>query len=430
MSERRRAMRLAYWNGALWAVGNGLASSQLVVYLAMEFDVPRIGLGIGLLLAAPHLVGVLRLAAPALIGRLAGRKRFSIAAYVLSGVVLAALPAAAAPGRLPSAGASLAALVALWCAYHLLEYLGTVALWSWLADLVPPAVRGRFLGRRERWMACGQAAAMLAGAWLLTAWQRSRPGEPPWIGYAVAAALGAAIMLSAVIPLARMPDIAARQARGAAATVGQWLAPWRDRRLWGLLCFQCWISFFNGLAQAPQNYYQDKVLELSLPVMLCLRVALRSGQWAAGPGVGKAADRAGNRPVMAASLLVIAQGPLFYALATPQQPWWIAGGWACWIAWVGLNIGLPNLLLGLSPRRADTPYIAAWLAVAGLCHGLSTVWGGSLLDHYRQRTFVWLGGTLGYCQAAFLFVWVMESLGVLVLLWLVREPKKGLGIGD
>jgi len=37
----------------------------------------------------------------------------------------------------------------LWCTYHLLEYLGTVALWAWLADLVPLRIRGRFLGRRE-----------------------------------------------------------------------------------------------------------------------------------------------------------------------------------------------------------------------------------------------------------------------------------------
>jgi predicted MFS family arabinose efflux permease len=163
---------------------------------------------------------------------------------------------------------------------------------------------------------------------------------------------------------------------------------------------------------------------ISLSAMLCLRVALRAGQWLAGPGVGRTADRAGNRPIMAAGLLLIAQGPLFYALATPQQPWWVAGAWACWIAWVGLNIGLPNLVLGLSPRRADTPYIAVWLATTGFCHFLSTVWGGSLLDRYGQQTFVCLGATLGYCQAAFLFVWIMESLGVLVLFLLVHEGAR------
>jgi MFS family permease len=415
-------MRLAYWNGALWALGNGLVGSQLLTYLAMEFDVPRIGLAIGLVLAAPHLLGVFRLAAPALIGRLAGRKRFCIAAYLLSGLVLAALPAAVAPGRLPSPAASLAALVTLWCVYHLLEYFGTVALWSWLADLAPQAVRGRFFGRRERWMAFGQAAAMLAGAGLLAAWQWYRPDEPRWIGYAATAGLGAALLMAAVIPLARMPAVAARQARPPAASLGALLAPWRDRRLLGLLAFQCWLSFFNGLAQSPQSFYPNEILKLGLPVMLCLSVGLRAGQWLAGPAVGRAADRAGNRPVMAVSMLLIAQGPLFYGLATPQHRWWIIGAWACWIAWVGLNIGVPNLLLKVAPRRADTPYIAAWLAAGGLCHGLSTICGGSLLDHYRDRTFDLLGAEMSYYQAVFLFVWIMQSLGVVLLVWLVREP--------
>lgn len=126
--ERRRARSLAYLNGGIWAAGNGLTSSVLVIYLAMEYDVPGMGLGISLILAAPRLAGLLRLAAPALIRRVGDRKRFCLAAYLASGLVLMGLPAVAAPGTLPSAAASLAALVALWCVYHLFEYLGTVAL--------------------------------------------------------------------------------------------------------------------------------------------------------------------------------------------------------------------------------------------------------------------------------------------------------------
>jgi len=75
---RRRARRLAYWNGAVWAIGNGLASTTLVVYLALDLGAGRIGLGIALILAARHVVGLLRLGAPALIGRLVERKRFCL----------------------------------------------------------------------------------------------------------------------------------------------------------------------------------------------------------------------------------------------------------------------------------------------------------------------------------------------------------------
>src|SRR3990172_4063022 len=107
---RRRGRRMAYWNGALWALGNGLASTPLVVYLALELDAPALGLGTGLILAAPSLVGVLRMAAPALVERSGSRKKFCLRAFVVSLLLLALLPFLAAPGRLASPVASLATL--------------------------------------------------------------------------------------------------------------------------------------------------------------------------------------------------------------------------------------------------------------------------------------------------------------------------------
>ena len=198
---------MAYWNGAIWAIGNGLASTTLVIYLALELGAGRIGLGISLIVAAPRIAGLLRLAAPALIGRLTDRRRFCLGAYLLGSLVLFGLPLAAAPGCLPSAGASLAALVVLWCLYHLLEYLGTVALWSWLADLVPLEIRGRFIGRRERWMVTGQAAAMLAGGLCTWGWHHNHPESARWIGYAIPALLGVCFMIGSLVPLALMPLI-------------------------------------------------------------------------------------------------------------------------------------------------------------------------------------------------------------------------------
>ncbi|MGW8258174.1 MAG: hypothetical protein ACWGMZ_11865, partial [Thermoguttaceae bacterium] len=170
-----------------WAVGNGLTSSTLVVYLALELDAPRIGLGIALILSARYLIGVLRLGAPLLIGRIAGRKNFCLAAYFFSALLLFALPIAAAPGALPSAGWSLSALVVLWTAYHLLQYLGTIALFSWLADIAPLRIRGRFFGRRERWLVLGEAIGSLACGLLAYLWQ-AHYGQFPhlkWIGYAI-----------------------------------------------------------------------------------------------------------------------------------------------------------------------------------------------------------------------------------------------------
>jgi len=426
--RRRRARRLAYANGGVWAIGNGLASSMLVVYLAMEYDVPGMGLGIALILAAPQLAGLLRLAAPALIAQLGGRKRFCLAAYLLSGLVLLGLPLVAAPGVLPSPAASLAALVGLWCVYHLLEYLGTVALWSWLADLVPLRIRGRFLGRRERWMVGGQAAAMLSAGLFSYWWNASFSPSLRWVGYAIPGGLGACLIIAAMVPLAQMPAAVSGSAGRRRVTLAALAAPFGDGRFLRLVLFGCWFSFFNGLTQAPQNIYPWRVLGIGLFFMLSMKVGMRIGQLAISPTVGRLADRWGNRPVMLAAIPLVALGPLFYFLSGPGQPGWVAGlfvaaAWAAWIAYVGLNVCLPNLMLKLSPQESNTPYIAAYYSVSGLMMAAGTLLGGALFDRLGQWRFVLPGGpAVDYYHYAFLFGWVTRSMGVVVL-WMVLEER-------
>ena len=162
--QRRRARRLAVWNGAVWSIGNGLVGTTLVIYWAKELNAPWIGLGLGLIGAGPQVVGLLRLGAPAMIARLADRKRFCIATFLLAVLPLALIPLLCTPGLLPSPSWSLAALILLWCLHQLLQYLATVALWSWLADAAPTRIRGRFLGWRQRWIMAGTAAAALIAA--------------------------------------------------------------------------------------------------------------------------------------------------------------------------------------------------------------------------------------------------------------------------
>src|SRR5690242_11787241 len=85
VAARRRALRLGYLNGVLWSVGNGLTSGTLIYYLAQELGAS--GVALSLLIAAPSLIGLLRLVTPALIDPLGGVKatclKLSLVSYLL-----------------------------------------------------------------------------------------------------------------------------------------------------------------------------------------------------------------------------------------------------------------------------------------------------------------------------------------------------------
>ncbi|MFW6125166.1 MAG: MFS transporter [Pirellulales bacterium] len=420
--DRRRGRRLAYLNGGVWAVGSGLLSSTLVIYLAMQFGAEGIGLGIALILSIRYMVGPARLLAPAVIGRWIDRKRFCIAAYLLSAVLLGAIPALAVPALRPPAGGALAAVVAVWSLYHLLEYAGTIALYSWLADLVPTRVRGRFLGRRERWMVAGAVTAMLASA--ACVWGcRAMLGEGyRWVGYAVSAAAGAAALAAAVVPLAAMPHPAGGAATRRGATVRETLRPLVDSLFLRLLIFGCCFSFANGLTQSPTYTYQGQVLGVALAVILALRTVMRLGQFTISPWMGRLSDRLGNRLVLAAATLLTAQGPLFYLLAAPGASWWIGGAWLVWIAYAGVNVALYNLMLRLAPHEASTTYIAVYFTATGLAHAAGALPVGQLADRFAEETFAVGPWHWGFHDVVFLLGWLARLAAVVVLLVLVREP--------
>jgi len=422
----RQGRWLAYWQGGLWAAGTGLASSPLVIYLAMEFGAAQVGLGISLIKAAPHLAGLLRLAAPAMIGRLADRKRFCLGSYFFGVLVLVLLPVAAAPHWGLSPGVALGLVVILWCLYHVLEYLAAVALWSWLADLAPVRIRGRFLGRRERWSVTGQAAAMLAAALFSLLW-RARYPDRVWAGYAIPGIAGCGFLLASLVPLARMPGLLPSLARGQAVSLVGVFRPFADPRFLRYIAFGCWFSFFNGVVQSAQEIFPRQVLNIPLSLRLTLQTGTRVGQLAVSPGIGRWADRVGNRPVLMACVPVIASSMLFFCLAAPERWYWIIGAWVAWIAYAGVNVCQPNLVLRLAPPALRPSYVAAYYTASGLCVAASMIVGGVVFDALRQRfgysPIPLLGEafSIDIFQAIFLFGFVTRAMSMLVLLW-VREP--------
>ncbi len=416
--DRRRALRLAYWNAGLWALGNGLTSSTLVVFLALELGAG--GLAISLMLAAPRLVGILRLATPALLKRAGNRRRFCVGFYTLAALLLAMIAGLAKPGVLSSPRGTLWTLVAVWAGCHLFQYCATIVLWAWLRDLAPLRIRGRFLGRRERFLLLGQVVGMVAAGLFVYQVERSMFDLPRWVGYAVPTVLGAAMMLLAVLPLARMPE--GEEPYDAAQAVWPAVqAVFVDRRFWRLLLFGIWFSLVNGLTQAAQAIFPRDVLGLSVLWLLVARSAMGLGQSGCGPWAGKAVDWLGSRPVLIVAQTIVATGPLFYWQASPEQPVWLAGAFVVWIAYAAINVALPALILKLAPDDDATPHLAGYYAVTGVVYAAGTIAGGWLLERLLSS-----GDPIEHYNGLFLAAWLARLASVLLLMRIIEPGARRL----
>lgn len=417
--SRRTALAWGHVNGACWAIGNGLTSGTWVTYLALDLGAG--GRDISLLLAIPALVGLLRLAAPLVIGIAGSAKRTCVSLLLAAYLLLTALPAIGlVDARLTH---PVAALVGLLCVHQLLEYMGTVALWSWLADLVPLRVRGRYFARRQVWQLVALMPTLwLAGAWA-DHWKHTHTGSP-LLPYVVTSAVGVGFLLLSVLPLALMPGSfdARPHKRPAALAWRSLVRPLADGNFRRLLVFGCWFSCFNGLTQSPQSIYPKSVLGIGLLAQSLMRTLMQGVQAGASLLAGRFSDRYGNQPVLAASQLTVAAAPLFFLMATPGDPNWLFGASFCWGAYAGINICLPNLMLKIADPADRPPYIACYFALTSLTYAASTVAGGYGFE-WASRT--WFAGTqppLELYRACFLASWLLRSLGVV---WLLRIQEAG-----
>jgi len=383
--DRRRSMIFAYLNGGLWGLGNGLAGTTLLFYLASSYGAR--GMALSWLLAAPALVGVLRLFTPLWLDRVGSRRIFCTRMFAISACVLFGLPVLSAPEILPKATHSIAALTVCWACYHLFEHFAVVALWSWIGDLVPRQVRGRFVGRRLGWMNGGKVLGIIISAICATVWRKhceaTEQTESLWIGFAALATVGAIVMLLAIWPLAKMtetPSPSGIGARSPRTRLREILLPFADGSFRRLLYYGCWFSFANGIADTAVRVYQISILQISYAEKRILDSSSRGIQSLVMPWAGKQVDRRGNVFVLVISQGFVAAALLFFLIATPEARWWIIGAYVCWIAYAGTNVAMPNLMLRLSEPECSAAYSAAWFASTQLAYALSALAGGVWFD--------------------------------------------------
>jgi MFS family permease len=300
-------------NIAAGALGNSWAALALGMPLIMFMErVGVAGVVIGLMAMVQNLAMVMQIPSALVAERVASRSKFWFW-VVMPHRLLWYVPAFLALyyGRDPRVGWYLLGVVTI---SSLLASAGTASWYSWMMDLIPKRVRGRFWSLRQSVVMLANLLSMVLAGLILDARWGGKDSSETMVGFAVVYLVAATLGCADILLHMSVPEPQRRQVNLTGRVLESLREPFRNRDfLWVTLAFGMW-NFSLGFARFGEVYLKRECgvqySELSaLFISTALGCVVASYVWS------RIMDRIGNRT---ACLLMFAIAPVF-ALA-----WWLA----------------------------------------------------------------------------------------------------------
>jgi len=381
-SRLRRSLRASTAEGLFAELVAACAGTTALTGWALHLGASP--LEVGLVGALPQLAQVVQLPA-AWATALHGRRRVAIAAVTLSRQAL--LPLAFLPFLGLGPAPARAVVLAVASLSAALGVVGNNAWTAWMGELVPEGLRGRYFGRRTAACTLGGTLAGVAAARMLDA-----AGARQAVGPALAALAALACAFGAVttflmsrqheppVPAAPRPTLAAS------------LRPWRDPEARGLLLYQLAWNASVGLGGGYFTFFLLHDVGAGFTVVAMQAAGSAAARVLTAPLWGKAVDRFGARPVLAACSFAVAGLPVVWLATGPGRLWPIAvdavvGG----VAWGGHALASFTVPLAVAPRRDRPFYLGAFAMAGGIAYAGAAAAGGALVAVLPRTVSTLLG---------------------------------------
>lgn len=413
---RRQLLRrvlVAWFFGAAWM---SVTTGAVLTRYAKLLHVTEFGFGV--LAAIPFLAAFAQLPASLLLERYGHRKRLFLVANFLhrsTWLLIALLPWLVSPAR----GAS--GLITLMLLSALASNMTAPSWFSWLTDMVPPRIRGRYLSRRTQ---AGQVVSLvltISVGLLLDQAERAS-------GLALARVLSLLLALAAVsgiIDIAffvGIPDHGQKVSNRQFGLKELFLDPLRNRSFRFYLGFTSAMTFSIGyVGQFSWLYLYDVVHVTNMQANLLLVAYPLLAAFLAVPFWGRLIDRLGRKPVAMIATACVIHGGAIWVLVRPGHllpAYW--GVLLAAFAWPGVDLSSYNILLGLVRARRgavqNTAYVALNSVVVAASGAASGLCGGWLAHHLRDWQGALAGVTITYHGILFL----ISALFRFMALWFLR----------
>ena len=290
---------------------------------------------------------------------------------------------------------------------------------AWMSSLVPPALRGRYFGVRNRISGFFGIAATLAAGLVVDAfnhWQK------PYGGYLV-------LQLAAVIAgwmafryILRQPDpgCVAEKMPPLARYMAQ---PMRDPDFRRVVTFNLYWLFAVGIGAPFFNPHLIKHMNWNFKGMALIGVIFSAATILSHPLWGRLMDRVGQKPVLMITAVGIVTLPFYYAFCPWTLRWPIyvnaaIGGFF----WAGFGLGSFNLVLDFLPATGRAVYVGVLSAASGITTFLSCTVSGWLAERLSGLRWETPGLTVVNYQVLFVLTGLLR-IPALFLLRRIQEPE-------
>ena len=370
-SRLRRSLRASTAEGLFAEIVGACAGGAVLTGWAIHLHASTLLTGV--VVALPQMAQLLQLPAAWSTARL-GHRRAAVSLICASRLVT--LPLAVLPLLHLSVDAGRALLLVVATVAAALGVLGNNAWVSWMGDLVPRRVRGRYFGRRTALCTLGGAAASgVAG--LLLDWARPRGQTGAVLAALQVAAAVAGLVTTALLMRQHEPVPHLRAAPPPFVRSG--LRPFRDPSVRGLLRYLLTWNLAVGLAGSFFSLHMLKNLHMGFTLVALHGTALAGARVLAAPLWGRAIDRLGARPVMITCSFGISFIPVIWLFVAPGFLWPLAlDAIMAGTLWCGHSLATFALPLSVTPRLGRSYYVAAFAVTSGVAFSVATAAGGAV----------------------------------------------------
>lgn len=417
--EVLRRILIAWIFGASW---QSITTGATLTRYAQSLQVTEFGFGI--LAAIPFLAAFAQLPASFLVERYGHRKRIFLVANLVHRclwLVIAALP------WLVSAGHGAMGLITLMLVSSMAQHTTAPAWYSWLSDIVPARIRGRYLSRRTQ---AGQLVSLVltVSVGLALDWAEGISGLALSRVLSLLLAVAAVCGIADILLFARIPDTGGQGKNQHYGVKQLFVEPLLNRSFRRYLGFTAMLTFSTGYVGQFSWLYAFDVANMSnVRANLLLVTCPMLVAMFAVPFWGRMIDRLGRKPVaMIATAFVIQGGVLWVVIREGSIMPAYLGILVAAFAWAGVELASYNILLGLVRQEKgggrNTAYVALNSVVVATAGTASGLFGGLLAWWLKD----WRGDVLGlpmtYHCILFLMSMVFRILALLCLRG-IEDPR-------